>query len=195
MASTVEICNLALGWLAGNLITSLTDESVEASLCSVNFPLARDAVLEDRAWSFAIARIGLAPIPEPENYNYVHGRQFKLPDGCIRVLSVDDSVDFGGESTFQWSLERGHIIAEATIVYIKYIFREEDPERFPPNFTQALAARLASDLAIPLTESHTMQKTMYELYKLKLRDAAATDGMQGRREKIKAHNLVNARAR
>ena len=190
MASTVEICNLALGWLGCNLIISIDDETAEASLCKVNFPLLRDAVLEARAWTFASKRTTLPPtvggLPAEEVFGYAS--RFTVPADCIRILMAGSTPNF--YDRMYWEKENDEILANVGILYIKYIWRITDPTKFSSSFVQALAARLASDLCIPLTENRSLQADMWTLYQNKLADAAATDGMQGRQQPIRSDALV-----
>lgn len=190
MASTVEICNLALGWLGCNLIISIDDDTVEASLCKVNFPLLRDAVLEARAWTFASKRTTLPPtvggVPAEEVFGYAS--RFTLPSDCIRVLMAGSTPNF--YDRLFWEKENDEILANVGILYIKYVWRITDPTKFSSSFVQALAARLASDLCIPLTENRNLQADMWTLYQNKLADAAATDGMQGKQQRLVSDALV-----
>ena len=56
MASIVDVCNVALGAVGAPLINSIDDANTGARLCKANFPLVRDATLEERPWSFAVRR-------------------------------------------------------------------------------------------------------------------------------------------
>jgi hypothetical protein len=56
-----------------------------------------------------------------------------------------------------------------------------------------VAARLAADLAMPITRSRKMQEDMWSLFETKLTSAAATDAGQGRSERTDSTELVRAR--
>jgi hypothetical protein len=60
-------------------------------------------------------------------------------------------------------------------------------------FVQALAARMAAELAIPLSENAQLQGTMWQLYGTKLAEAAARDGQQGSNEYITQRRLTGVR--
>ena len=51
--TVLEICNLALSWLAAESIEDLGDDTRRAELCALNYPAVRDLVLEARDWAFA----------------------------------------------------------------------------------------------------------------------------------------------
>ena len=57
MTSTVVgLCNLALTRLGHNQISSLSENSKGATLCTLHYPQVRDALLRAHPWNFAIAR-------------------------------------------------------------------------------------------------------------------------------------------
>jgi len=190
MTTSTDICNLALGWLAVKSLTNLiTDKSPAADLCRVNYPLLRDAVLEARAWTFASKRITLAATTKPlmdDFFGYSHS--FKVPPKCIRVLRVGSSSSF--LDRLRWVREEDNILANAGKIYMSYIARIEDSSKFSAAFVQALAARIAADLCIPLTEDRNLQADLWKIYIDKIMDAAATDGTQGRQERLRSDALI-----
>jgi len=197
--SPVEICNLALSWLGGDLIISLTDPSTEAKLCNAVYASLRDAVLEEREWTFAVRRIQPAALVAQPVYGY--DKAFQIPVEVIRILQVSragEVVDggvidgsfrsatrggtgMGRESRIEWAREEDMILCNrADAVFIRAIVQITDTTKFSPAFDQALAARIAMDLAQPLTNSRQVQKDMAGFYADKIKLAAASDGLQGR---------------
>jgi len=190
--SEVTICNLALSWLAGNLIISIDDDINEAKLCKANYELSRDAVLEAIAWTFATKRYALTPEANTPAWGYAF--QFTLPADIITILEVTDvSSTPNGANNLDWRREGHMILCDASNIYVKAIFKQTDPVRFPPNFVQALASRLASEIAIPLTESASLMKEMEGKYKDRLLIAAGTDGIQGKSDVIQSRKLTGVR--
>jgi len=212
-SSEVEICNLALGWLGGDLIISLDDPSVEAKLCKANYAPLRDAVQEEREWTFCMKRIEPSSLQEDPLYGF--DKAFQIPPDVLRVVQVsrlDDSVTegsvsnqgirssarggtgIGRESRIEWLVEGERIVAnDATRIVCRVLVRITDTTKFSAAFDQALAARLAMDIAIPLTNSEKMQKSMAGMYGDKIALAAATDGMQGRSYNIRSDSLTVVR--
>ena len=68
-----------------------------------------------------------------------------------------------------------------------------DPSDWPPYFTAAVVARLAYELAIPVTENMQALAAMERRAAAKLREAAAVDGMQGRTQIRRTDTLANKR--
>jgi len=193
-SNTVGICNQALGWVGGNLITSLDDNSKEAQLCKANFEFSRDAVLEEADWTFALKRYKL--IPNAEKPLYAFGNGFTLPPEVIRVISVSDGNDSGSHTLDHerdWQREGDNVIANEDVVWIKALTRVEDTTKFSPGFRQSLATRLAAEFAIPISRSRKTSEQYWILYQDRLAVAMASDGLQGRAEQKNSSRLINIR--
>ena len=195
-ASVVDICNMALGWIGADRITSLDDNSNQANLCNLNFPRSRDTVLESREWTFAVKRFTLTPSGDAPEFTW--SSEFLIPHEVLRVLTVERaSVVSSNELTsnfieheqMNWVREGQFILADQDIVHMRGIIRIENTKFYSESFVHALAARLAADLAVPITRSRTLQQQMFALYGAKLEDAAATEGMQGRSRRIRSRYL------
>jgi len=184
MASEVDICNLALSWLGGSLITSLDDNSTEAKLCKANYAIVRDAVVESRDWTFAVQRYDLAKNATPPVNGYANG--FQIPSTVLRVVEVNCGEDY--------RVEGNDIVTDENSVKIRAIGQVTDTSFFSPLFVQALAQRLAADIAIGLTQSRELQQQHWQLYLAKLDEAAANDGMQGKSRKITSNWLQQSRS-
>jgi len=191
--SEVSICNQALSWLAGNLITSLDDDTNEAKLCKANYDNARDAVLEDRAWTFATTRYRWTPLASAPAFGYSHA--FLIDPEVLRILEVreTDTNKANGANNMDWRREGNTIVCNEDTIYVKALRRIVDTSKYPPAFVQCLAARIAAEIAIPLTESRGYQQDMWNLYFSKLETAAATDGMQGSTDIIESRRLTGVR--
>jgi hypothetical protein len=191
-ASEVTICNLAVSWLAGNLIISLDDDNNEAKLCKANYDLSRDSVLEAMAWTFATRRFRLSPEADVPAWGY--SRQFTLPPEVITALEVTSNPSkVNGTNDLDWRREENRIVCNQDVVYLKAIVRIIDPARFTPNFVQALAARIAMEIAVPLTESKELLAAMERKYLAYLYTASATDGLQGKSDLIDSQALTGVR--
>jgi hypothetical protein len=81
----------------------------------------------------------------------------------------------------------------ATRIVARALVRIADTTKFSPAFDQAFAARLAMDIAIPLTNSEKMQASMAGMYAEKMSLAAASDGMQGRSYNVRSDSLTVVR--
>lgn len=194
MISETSICNQALSWLGEDPINSLDDQSTTAEWMRNNYPFLRDAVLEERMWRFALVR-DMSETVEKDGWGQMY--KHSIPHNWIQVFRV--YKDVSGRSPNYWPKSDGwqkegeFVLAKDPIVYMWGIQRITDTNKFSMLFTQALAARIAADAAIPLTENRALQGDMWRLYADKLSEATARDGMQGTVEKTKSDSLVVAR--
>lgn len=185
MASDVAICNQALGLLGTDPIIALTDNVKAASLCKLLYYDVRDAVLEAHDWTFAVVRAKLPASTTAPTFGF--GVAYPLPANVLRVQEVNERK--GGP----WQVEGGSIVTNDSTCRVKYISQITDPNKFSALFVQALAARMAAELAIPLTQSRALHEQHYKIYSAKIMEAAGRDGMQGTSRRIRSQWLQKAR--
>jgi hypothetical protein len=189
----IDICNQALGWLGAKRITSFNDGTNESQLCSDNYEPLRDACLEERAWTFADASITLDNATPGDWDNGEN--QYELPGNVIRVYRAFRDVSRRNPVQLEgWRREGNNVVVRFSgQIYIKATIQIVDPDEFTAGFRQVVAARLAADLAMPITRSRKMQEDMWSLFQSKLDSAAATDAGQARSERTDSTELVRAR--
>lgn len=195
MASTVQICNMAIALVAGNRITALTDETKEATQCNLWFDPLRKAVLEDADWAFAIKRFS-SSTPESSSPDWGYTKKYTLNPEVVRVIHcTDDADNINGEKedNFDWQREENTIVCDADAIYYKAVMNITDASKFSPGFVQALAARIAVELAIPIAGSRSLMEDMWQLYDRKMDMAVGNDGRQGRSLKFKSSQYRSIR--
>lgn len=187
--SEVAIANLALQQQGrGAVITSLTDAVQAARVMRLALPYARDAVLRSYPWNFASARATIPALATAPAFEF--SNQFELPTNpwCLRVLRVD------GADWDDWRVEgRNLLINDAGPISIKFIARVTDFMQSDPLFAQCVAARLAADTALTLTESSGKADALWRVYQAKLREARAVDAQEGQRDEFPAGSWDQAR--
>jgi hypothetical protein len=192
----VAICNTALQWLGQAKITSLEDSGRPAELCRDNYDELRKAVLEDGAdWSFATKRYKLDEILPPSEDRWGDSNWFTIPAETLLVRMVFFDPDFDREVP-GWTKEENKLVVDGyDIIYVKTIHDVTNAKLFTPSFRQALSARIAAELAIPITKSLKIQNAMWATYDAKLDKATNADGMQGAREQVRSGRLLRVRGR
>ena len=190
--SEVSICNQGLSWLGQDSIASLEDDSDTAKLCKANYGPLRDAVLTEVAWTFATGRlISITADLDDWGQRYKHA----IPHDWLQVLRVYRNVSSDRKlKSDGWVREGSFILSKDATVYMWGIKRIADTSLFSPAFAQCLAARIAADICVGVTENLTLQGTMYQLYGAKLKEAAISDGIQGSNEVIESNTLIDARS-
>ncbi len=189
MATEVAICNKALIQCGANTVISLNDDTTEAALCKALYADLRDAVLEAHDWTFAVARLELPKgVPDP---TFRYANRYPLPSTTLHVLEVNKITRT--DDTRDWRVEANAVLIDSTVCKVKIIQQVTDTTKFSSLFVQALAARLAADLAIPLTSNLNLETAKYQLYLAKLKEAAARDNQQGKSQRIRSRFMERAR--
>ena len=191
MVSETSICNQALLWLGSKAITSLADDSKEARWMKNNYPFIRDALIEERMWSFAMFRAESTVTDRDEwDSMYVHpmGQEWISVFRCYRSISENRM-----QPDPSYRLEGRNVLSKYGTVYLWGVKRVSDTGIFSPMFVLALATRIAADAAIPLTENRQLQVDMWGLYQDKLAAAAVRDGQQGANDEITQRRLTGIR--
>ena len=192
MATEVSICSNALRRLGDSPITSLTEDSERGRLCNAFYEPSRDAILRSHTWNFAINRANLAKLSTSPAFEYAN--QFALPTDpfCLRVLKMEfEDYEFKIENL----AEQGRVLltdeGEAKIIYIA---RVTDPSLFDSMFVDVLTAKLAVDLAYPVTNSTTLQVQMQKLFERKLSEARSLDSTEGSTDSLISTVFTDFRA-
>jgi hypothetical protein len=185
----IEIASLACGLIGTKGITTFDDDTDEARICKAFYGIARDALLEARVWTFATKRLNLTPHADAPVFGYT--RKFEIPSTVVRVHRVDDgSLD----GALDWRREGQFILSDADEVFITAVVKETDTSLYSPAFCIALAHKLAALIVVPLSDDGKKQATMAALAEKYLKDAAGTDGAQGRAERVRsADSIANRR--
>jgi hypothetical protein len=173
--SVIAICNRALDFLGADPITSLEDGSKPAGLCQRNFAPAADAVLRLYPWNAAQRRARLASLGERPAWGYAH--QYQLPQGplpayCLRVLEIAGGGDY--------RIEGRRILSDLPPpLDILYIGRIADAAEYDALLAEAVAARLALQLAGNLTESAARIEAVRSHLRDVLQQARIADAQEG----------------
>lgn len=178
MASEVDICNLALGYLGDAATLASIDPpegSAQADHCARFYPVARDALLEMHDWGFATKRVALATLT---NTSAQWAYCYAAPTDLVNTIAViasdaqdDNSVAMAyanpwGQvaSPSQGTYSPQEFVLESLgdgtdVIYtnqpgalLRYVARVTDTTKFSPLFVRTLAASLASMLAGPVVK-------------------------------------------
>lgn len=205
MASSVDICNLALAHLGDDAtVSSISppEGSAQAEHCARFYPIARDIVLETHNWNFATKRAALAEVSgaAPDSWQYAYA----LPSDCLGASSVmniwqDESGqdDEGMEFVIETTESSGTLIyTNAETATCRYIARVTDTTKFSPLFVNALSWLLASYLAGPVVKGETGMQVgqgMMKMYLNELAKAGVSDASARKTKQLHSPEWVSAR--
>ena len=177
MATDVSICSNALRRLGDQPITALTDDTERARLCNAFFPDARDHVLRQHTWNFAITRASLSKLSSAPAYGFSH--MYSLPTNpyCLRVLEME-------YPDYIFKIENDPtngrvLVTDEDQAKILYIARITNASLFDSMFVDTLTAKLSVDLCYAITGSTQLQAQMDKMYQQKLSEARSIDGQEG----------------
>jgi len=193
MPSVTSICNQALSRLGATNIINIDDDTESARLCKAVYDNLRDTVLEEHQWSFAIGRYEL-PVATGGGTPGQYANRFLIPIQVINVIRASDDPDDRKPNSLGWRIEGEYIVSDANTMYIKTVDKVTDPNKYSPMFTQALAIRIASELAWAITQSASTANGLLQEYARLMSLAAQKDGQQGTTERIRSGRYRQVRA-
>ena len=182
--SIVSICNRALSTYIGqSAITSLSDGTSQAVQCNLHIDPARHYLLCSGAhpWTWAKKRQTLAELTNDRTEEW--GHKYQAPIDLLQVLWVNtpmqariakaahDNPDTDRE------FAAGVIYSDVDDAAIEYIADEDDVTLFPPVFQDALAAELASRIAMTLTQNVRIAQNAMNAARELLDQAQASDAL------------------
>lgn len=167
-----EIASNALLLLGDKYIADLNEDSDRAQLVRSLYDQCRDAVIRAHTWGCCTKRVILSPMSTAPEFEW--GYQFQLPSDCLRVIAIDFNGVF-----MDYKVEGKKVLADTNVLYLRYLFQNDDPSSYDAGFCDVLVARLAAEMAYPITKSASMKQQMDQAYLFKLRQARSADGQEG----------------
>jgi len=188
MSSAVHICNTALYKVGAATITSLTDGSEEANICNHFYADLRDAVIRAYPWNFATRYLNFgAPLSTGPTFEFAYA--FTLPTSPTHVLKVLEASD----RAITHKVVGRQLFTDESSFTAKCLIRVETETEFDALFTQALAARIAAEIAWPLTKNGRAQSAMWQLYQSIKLEAEEIDAQEGTPDDMEIEALFDVR--
>lgn len=174
MASEVGIANRALQKLGAKRITSLTEDSRNARAINAAYTELRDAELRAHTWNFAVKRVQMAADATAPIFGRTNS--FTLPSDFLRKLNLDPEFVVNSEDA---QIEGRKLLTnDSAPLDMRYIYRVEDPNEMDVLFREALASRIAFELAEEITQSNTKKAAAAADYKRAVSEAKRTNAIE-----------------
>jgi len=186
MSTAVQVCSNAIVELGGQPINSFDDLSDRALAAANLYPQVRDAVLRSHPWNCATKRVVLSPDSAAPAFEWVYA--FIVPGDCVRILSIAE-----GREREPFEFEDGKILCDSNVVYLRYVYRNDNPAKWDATLTRAMTLAMAAVLAIPVTEDKDKKIEKERELQALLRTARAVDGQEVPPEEIDDYPLLAAR--
>lgn len=166
----VSIANSALIKIGQERINSLDDTTKVARLCKERLPYCVLEVLRDHPWNFAMARASLSRLSDEPLFDWSYA--YQKPTDCVRIWKAEtDDIEF--------VVEGDQILTDEDTFYCRYITSNVTPGKYPPDFAETVAFRLAADLAYAIAQSSALQESMLKMYSMRLKLAKSNDAQEG----------------
>ena len=157
----IQICNLALARLGDSRITALTDATAQAQYCSLFYAQTLEELQTEFDWQFCRKLASLTADATAPAFGYA--RRFAVPSDFLRLIrlnGIDEDENFS-----KWEIVDGFIHTDlAAPAQIEYIAHVTDAAKFPAVFVEIFSAKLAVNLALPLTASKDLFAQMAEIF-------------------------------
>ncbi len=181
----VNICNIALARLGDEAaVTSINppDSSPQARYCAMFLPMSLSSVLDEHNWCFTIKVTALDLAANNDDPRWLYC--YVLPEDYSQVISVFGQYTDAQQFTIATNAATGQrLFTNQAEAYLEYSAEITDPNLFPSAFTDALAWKLAVNLAGPIIKGDTGAAAALKLsqaYQGALKLAKESDG-QGRK--------------
>ena len=190
--SQIQLYNEALLIVGANEISSVTEETNNATLCNRFFESARDYVTVNSRWNSVQSESSLtASVTDPViNDKWLKKAELPNDPHCLRVLDCyvnGVSVDYEVIGRFLYSNDLP--------LDIRYISRITDISAISPGLFQAIALYLAYKISYPVTRDLQSVKDIYSLYQDHIREARMLDAHEGTPVTIESDSLTEDRVR
>lgn len=175
----VLIANMALGRIGQSVaIESLTESTTAARVCNTYYVPSRDFVLRAFNWPFARETFTLNQLGEDPTDDWAY--YYQVPADCIKARKIVSGTrrNPAGPKFHIAESAAGKVLYtdEGSPVVLEYTKLMTDPTYFDADFASALAWRLASEIALPLTRDPSAGSGAANNFQIELAIAAANAG-------------------
>lgn len=187
--SKVSICNAALTALGAGLITSLTENSESARACNARLDDMVDEVIRAHAWGCAVAQTELAQNIAAPIFGFSYSYALPTSPYCLRVLKLSEE-----DSGYVWRITGRNLETDSETANIDYLKRITDVTEMDADLTEAIAARLAAEVAYRLTGNSAIRDMMWKVYASKINEAKDMDAREGKEGADYTDSWISARS-
>lgn len=187
VTSKVQAVNLALYGLHCERISSFSDSTNIATMINDTYDHILEQTITAGNWVCNTKRAQLSQDATAPDFGYAY--QYILPSDYLKLQEFNDSDEY----YLEFKIEHKRLLTDESTVKIVYSFKNEDTMSWSPEFVDVLVARMQAEWAFTITGSSTVEEAKWNLYNLKLDDAAASNAVQIYPKEIVADDLISVR--
>lgn len=169
----VDLLNQSLNYLGEARVQSLTQSTNSAKYGADSMRLSVEQVLRQHPWNSALKRAKLNQLTDQNLFG--PKLNYQLPTDYIKLVTFNDEVD-------DYKIEGKYIVTDETQVEILYVAYPEDFSLLDAGLVEAIATKLAFNIAINITGEVGTQARMLELHERFLARARTMDARESSRD-------------
>lgn len=175
----VDLVNGALVIIGEDMVDSIdpSGDSEHNRIPAERYDTIRRVVLRSGFWNCAMARASLPQSSTAPAWGFSYA--YTLPSDFIRLKRLE-------YTDTHFSLEGRRILTDESTCKIKYVKDLTDVSMMDDLLKEAIIARLAHDLAIPLKGDPALQSQLWTAYLSKIADAHHSDAMEAPIQQVSA---------
>lgn len=165
--SKIEIINRALLKLGEPPVSSLNDVAFGKSY-EIIYQDVKDLLLSSYPWRFAVGTKKLARLEEKYGDRFM----YQLPHDCLLLMRV-----FGVDGVRGSVAQNYEVVEDSIVTFIKdgvqieYVKKIDDDMKFSMLFREAMATKIASELAMRIKHSLTIKQALESEFVALIRQA------------------------
>jgi len=188
MNTKLDVINAALMKVGLPLAASLDDADWNASSI---FDSVAEQALRSFPWGFAMRYAVLqAGTPMP-SFGFKHA--YKMPTDCLRIIDVRPGEDLRAPKA-RFTISGKMVYSNVSPCNARYVARDLEPANWPTDFADAVAARIAAEIANLSAQTMTMTPGLIQLYQLSLAQAQAVDATETTERVPLDESILHARS-
>lgn len=176
----LDLCNQALSNCGiSRLISNVNENSKEAAMCRLWLATTKEQALAEFPWPFADTYVGLGQVATAPNDDW--GYSYRYPSDCVVLRRLVNGDRSGPGSPCRIGSDATGLLiftndSPATALYTRRI---TDASFYPIDFGQAVAWRLAYNIAEPLSAAAGKRAACWTGYLQVVEHARATAYNEG----------------
>ncbi len=179
MAARIDVINRALRAVGASRITDPNENQPSANAARDIYDGLLEDTLRSHKWKFATKAVKLARLTEVPafEFDYAYG----LPSDWLRTVKVSPDIEGTGLMVYRVEVvggvgsEQKVLVASEEDVYLRYVSLLTDVNFWTADFREAFSLILASELAMPLASSRTLEERLTVKARSALGRAKSTD--------------------
>ncbi len=197
------ICNMALSFIGNsNPVSSFADNTTESRLCSRYYDIARKTILSEFPWSFA-KRSSVSLVADTTAIHPVYAFVYDYPADALRILRIGNGVSTGNVdyiavyevvSAVVDDGSKQQILCDIADARADYIADVEDAALFSAWFIEALAWKIAANVAVGLSGDPKIAQYAEQRYAITVQYAKRFEGLQLNKQVVQGNRYITARS-